>query len=386
MGRLLLVASFLLACHPYRVSAFQAVNIQYGHFGQQSAALRSPQPSFIRSEKYGITHNMRWRSSRLSSTVHDTGVIEGVKDFFQDEIKVFIQQSALAGTVKRGLSNVRLTPQKTKLIMAGMAHAVHIEELILYFYFGWLFMPTIYAIQSFRHRNREVVQTWTKNLFKKYGTLVADHISQLSKLCFCIYVVDIIKIILQGMGFAFASKFNIANVFGRISFTLWISNRVSATKRFVLATQTRSNPEDLEGQVQIVDRLFDALIYFVGVYVCLDTLKTKLGAFQKGFAALGGAGTLLLSLASQGLLSQLLNGLFVASSNQFAKGDIVKFSNNLQGKIVNLGWTSTVLRGSDVSAAVSFLIVKASLICLYYTLYDLFHYTRIHWCQSPILS
>ena len=287
--------------------------------------------------------------------------VEGVKDLFEDEIKQFIKQSALAGTVKRGFLKARPTPQKTKLIVAGLTHAVHIEELMLYFYFGWLFLPTINAVQTFRHRKRASKPNRAKTFLKRYGYILADHTSQLSKLGFCIYVVDIIKIVLEGMGFEFARKFNIANVFGRIAFTLWTSNRVSALKRYLLAKQTKSDPTDLEGQTQIVDRFFDAFIYGIGIYLCLDTLKSKLGAFQKGFVAFGSASTLVVSLASQGIISQILNGLFVASSGQFAKGDIVKFSNNLQGKIVNLGWTNTVLRGSDVSTTRSVACYSATM-------------------------
>lgn len=132
-----------------------------------------------------------------------------------------------------------------------------------------------------------------------------------------------------------------------LQYMAWILNRISALKRFVLARQTKCDPGNLRGQVQLVDRLIDACLYCIGLYVTIDSVQEDMGAAAKGFVALGSVGTLVVSLASQGLAAQLFNGLFLASSNRVAVGDFVKFSNGVSGTVIKLGWMETIIRGPD---------------------------------------
>ena len=127
----------------------------------------------------------------------------------------------------------------------------------------------------------------------------------------------------------------------------WVLNRVSALKRFFLAKQAGSSPDNLKGQVQLVDRVVDAVLYFMALYISMDSVKEDMGAPARGILALGSVGTFVFSLASQGLATQLFNGLFLASSNRMAVGDYVQCSNGVAGCIVKLGWMETVIRGGD---------------------------------------
>lgn len=102
------------------------------------------------------------------------------------------------------------------------------------------------------------------------------------------------------------------------------------------------------GTAQLFDRLCDAILYGLGAFILVDNLQTDLGVATKSFAALGGVGTILISLASQGLISQVFYGLFLATSNKIQKGDVVRFGDGkIAGMITDTGWTDTLIRGPD---------------------------------------
>ena len=112
--------------------------------------------------------------------------------------------------------------------------------------------------------------------------------------------------------------------------------------------QTRNDPGDLVGTASLVDHLIDAVLYGVCAFVLVADLQTEIGAATKGIAALGGLSTVVISLASQGLISQVFYGLFLATSNKIRKGDVVRFGDGkISGMIASLGWTDTLVRGSD---------------------------------------
>ena len=115
------------------------------------------------------------------------------------QIRDLASHSTLAGTVRAIFSKLRLTPHKTKLILGGISHAVHWEELLFFYFMGWLFVPAL-AIPSNFLRNR-LFPTRLRTFKKSYTKLIADQIAQASRIGFVVYIVDILKIILQAMGF-----------------------------------------------------------------------------------------------------------------------------------------------------------------------------------------
>lgn len=73
-----------------------------------------------------------------------------------------------------------------------------------------------------------------------------------------------------------------------------------------------------------------------------------MGTVTKGFATLGGLSTVVISLASQGFVTQVFYGLFLATSQKFRTGDVVKFGDGkYSGKVASLGWMDSLIRGPD---------------------------------------
>ena len=274
------------------------------------------------------------------------------------DIQEFRTHSTVAGSVKQTLGRFMLTPERLGMIWAAVAHVVVWEELILFFLVGFL-LPQIIQwrqknkIKEEEEKNeREGMKGGTPNNanINRYqqstGYHLANNIAQMAQLAFVIYLVDIAKLVLQGVGFEFP-KGELPHAIGNILYMGWILNRVSALKRFILAKQTKCDPNNLKGQVQLVDRVVDAVLYFMTLYIMMDSVKEDMGAPARGFLALGSVGTFVFTLASQGLATQLFNGLFLASSNRMAVGEWVKCSNGVTGSIMKLGWMETIIRGPD---------------------------------------
>ena len=69
-------------------------------------------------------------------------------------------------------------------------------------------------------------------------------------------------------------------------------------------------------------------------------------ALQSVFA-LGGVGTLVFSLASKDLASQIINGIALAASNKYDEGDYILLGDGTLGTVCSMGWVSTDLRGTS---------------------------------------
>jgi hypothetical protein len=269
-----------------------------------------------------------------------------------ESIRGFREHCTLAGHLKQMASKVMITPHKARLIAAGLREVAHTDEIFFFLFLGWFLLPLVeLPLKMKQHKqqqnesNHEQDSANTREQQSKereqyqnsMGYCIAHHIAQMSKLAFAVYMVDILKIVLQGMGFEFEHDGELPHAFANVLYTGWIVNRLSASKRYILAKQTNSDPGNLRGQVQLVDRLMDAFLYSVGLFSIVESVQEDMGAAAKGFLALSSVGTLIVSLASQGLAAQVFNGLFLASSNRIAVGDFVKFANGVSGTVVKLG-------------------------------------------------
>lgn len=262
----------------------------------------------------------------------------------QQQIKELAKNSALIGNLRMITSKFSI--EKTKSVGGGILKAVHIDELFFFFFMGWLFVPLLaYPQNYFREK---VFKGKFKSFARSYTKLFANAVAQLFQIGFVVYLVDMLEIFLKSMGMK-ASKLDWSNTTGKSLFAFWVVRNISTLKRYILALQTRNVAGgELTGSAEIVDRLLDAFLYGLGVFLLLDSLKADFSAATKGLAALGGASTLVISLASQGLVSQIFYGLFLGTSKKIRKGDVVQFGEGkIKGFIAHMGWTDTLIRGGD---------------------------------------
>jgi small-conductance mechanosensitive channel len=146
---------------------------------------------------------------------------------------------------------------------------------------------------------------------------VATALSQIAKIALLVYGVDIIKIFLTCMGFAFPHLNEMPHNFAKVAYILWLVKRICLIKSSWISQNITQR--DALGRAKVMDRLLDAGILGVTTMVIFDILSVQLGFAGKSVFAIGSVGTLVVSLASQGFVTQILNGLLLASSDRICK-------------------------------------------------------------------
>jgi small-conductance mechanosensitive channel len=89
----------------------------------------------------------------------------------------------------------------------------------------------------------------------------------------------------------------------------------------------------------------------VAAMIIIDILELSGLGIRSAFA-LGSAGTLAITLGTQTLVTHIVSGFTMTTSNRFYVGDLVKFGsavggNAFMGTIVSMGWLETTIRGAD---------------------------------------
>ena len=186
----------------------------------------------------------------------------------------------------------------------------------------------------------------TPSFQSTYLFLASDHVQQISKIALLVYFMDVFRIIAVSMGFNMWQMQNFPHAFAQLSFAIWIAQRLAVGKKHLLRSYVSSHPETY-GRIRVTDRLLNAAIIAGTALLVINILKIQMGVALNSFLAVGSVGTLALGLASQGIATQVLNGLMLASSDRIYEGDVVRFGNGLSGTIAQIGWMETIIRGSD---------------------------------------
>jgi len=104
-------------------------------------------------------------------------------------------------------------------------------------------------------------------------------------------------------------------------------------------------------RLDTVDRIGDVVVWTASGLVLLEVLSVECGFALTSILAFGGVGSVVLGLACQTPLSNVVSGVLVALTNPFGVGDEVLIggggSDELVGYVDQLGWYSTRLRGYD---------------------------------------
>jgi small-conductance mechanosensitive channel len=271
-------------------------------------------------------HNL---GAKMKDTVGKTA------EHFRQEM---IEKSVIAGNILPLLKRFVVTPQKLRAIGTDIYKIMDWEDLLFIALLGWATVPLVTALH--KPNDRGAVNPTA-------SFHVADNLSQIAKIALLVYAVDIFKVILFNLGFQYDHISDMPQAFAKVAYTIWVANRLSVLKKHVIWRTFNVQTESQMGREQIVDRLADAAILAIVGFCILDILSVELGLAGKSFVAVGSLSTLVVSLASQGLLSQVLNGLLLSASDRIYEGDNVRFGNGVSGTVVKMGWMETVLRGSD---------------------------------------
>lgn len=267
------------------------------------------------------------------SMLHDVG----------DSIRGIVSGNILAGKMTPLIRKfLHLDDRERTVIHKALRESVHVEDLMFLIFAGWMFVPALKLPYS------QLPSSARESLSDYYHVLrlLLEQVQQIAKLALLVYFVDIVKIVLTGMGFESFDNIEFPNAFAQIVYILWGANRLSTLKKYYVRNFISEYPESF-GRMKIINRLADAAIGGITLTVIMGILQVKMGIAMSSLFALGSAGTLAIGLASQGIAKSIINGLLLVSSDRIYEGDYVRFGNGKEGTIVKLGWIETVLRGSD---------------------------------------
>lgn len=281
-------------------------------------------------------------SSPVVEGVQD--VVEGVQDSMQyafetlyDSVEDIIDQSTLAGQITPVLQKFRLSPENLRAIWSSMTTVAKFADVGFLLVVGYLMVPSVRYPYDYISNNPDGFRST-----KSYH--VIETLSQMARLALVVYLVDMFKIFLVGLGFNIPRGERVTHAFAYVTYTVWVCRRVSVFKRYMLCRITGES----EGRLQVVNRLCDAGLYALTAFIILDILDVEMGLALKSMAAFGSLGTLTFTLASQGIAKQLLHGILLSASDRIYEGDSIMLGkSNFSGTVAKLGWVETVLRGSD---------------------------------------
>jgi small-conductance mechanosensitive channel len=293
--------------------------------------------SIVVEEAVVLTSNM--------AGVASSPVFEGASSFHDlfPSVEDILEQSTLAGQLTPLIGRFKLSPEQWKAIWNAMTNTAQWADICVLVALGYFMVPTIsYPYSKIVHNKNN---NNAKGGFRSTkGYHIMETLSQMARLGILVYLVDMIKIFLVGAGFSIPRSDHMTHAFAYILYTGWACKRLSAFKFYVLCQVTGES----KGRVQVVNRLGDAFLYLLATILILDILDVKLGLALKSMAAFGSMGTLVFTLASQGIAKQLLYGIMLSASDRIYEGDSVLLGKSkLSGTVAHLGWVETVIRGSD---------------------------------------
>jgi hypothetical protein len=248
----------------------------------------------------------------------------------------------LAGRLASTLSKLMIGPAKAKSVAAAVTEAIHAGDLALIGALGWGTLPLIRFI--FLKKNPELEEKdFLKTTSYKSGVIV----SQIAQIGGIVYAADILSVALKKIGFAV--PLDMSSAVARISYFAWGAWKLAHLKQKLLMRAVRVKNPEMLGKNRIYDRVANVLLAAATAMWVLDVLAVETGRAVSSIFALGSVGTLVLSLASKDVASQLVSGLALTASRRFFEGEEIELGDGTRGSIAKMGWMYTDMRGKQTT-------------------------------------
>mgnify|MGYP005845273233 CR=1 FL=1 len=130
----------------------------------------------------------------------------------------------------------------------------------------------------------------------------------------------------------------------RIGFLIWSVKSISSIKHLLLNKLVYGTRL---GKLEFIDRLTDLGLGVTAGYNVLHILKWEIGVGLNSLFAASGVSAIVFSLASKGLVEQMVGGLLLQAWDAIEVGESVKLGDGTEGTIVRIGLVETEVLGSD---------------------------------------
>lgn len=254
------------------------------------------------------------------------------------------------------------------------------DNIVLYIFVGFGTVPFLgFFYTNCFYRSKLVARgnssDYNYNNIPYHSTIlyhVAECISQASRIAIIVYVVDCFIKVLIGFGLDTETLqlHNVSKVVGKILYIIWIGQQIVSLKRWFLhvvlelVQQLQKQQKRIKspnhrrirfGQMSIVDRLLNGIIYICTCILILDVLDVEMGLTIKSMVAFGSISTVIIGLASRDVATMLLHGLSLSVTNLIQEGDDVQFGGGSIGTtppptigvVEKIGWFHTSIRYYD---------------------------------------
>lgn len=192
------------------------------------------------------------------------------------------------------------------------------------------------------------------------------HLAQAMKLSLLVYVVDVLCLLYNAVlgerdqagvnigDATLSGPIDVSLCFAKVVYTLWSATVCAKFKHYVLAKYMPALGDDknMDGLVNLINHLINAIIGGIAAMIIIDILELSGLGIRSAFA-LGSAGTLAITLGTQTLVTHIVSGFTMTTSNRFYVGDFVQLSKGgtsqvtFAGTVESLGWLETTIRGSN---------------------------------------
>ena len=145
---------------------------------------------------------------------------------------------------------------------------------------------------------------------------MAKYTQQISQIALAVYLVDILQMLVMGLGWWEETPAGTApmpqsasRVFARVAYSLWMAHRLSQWKMHLLRRHVNLHPYDY-GRCQLLQKWLTMIIYGCVVALWVHTIlpNTWKQLLLHPILAMGGVGTVVVGLAVQGIVGDVFNG------------------------------------------------------------------------------
>ena len=155
---------------------------------------------------------------------------------------------------------------------------------------------------------------------------------------------DIVTSIFPVLKNALPFQANLFQAAPQIGFLIWSIKSVSSIKHLVLNKLVMGRRL---GKLAFFDRITDLGLGIAAGYNVLQILEYQLGVSLNSFFAASGVSAIVFSLASKGMIEQMVGGLLLQAWDAIEVGEKVRLGDGTEGTIVRIGLVETEVMGGD---------------------------------------
>ena len=256
-----------------------------------------------------------------------------------------LEPATFANTVFPFLSRVIIKPSDARKIVGALRKDYSdLIEFFVYSLLGFLVPLMGSAIRSQVQSN----SPQDGKSYKKSKTYhITNHISQGFRIGALLNLLEVVE---EGLAIQGDGPTLIINAISTTAFALWAMFRILALKNiFLNAVYGRFLKIKSLKFTKFSRKITDIIAYIFTVFHILHSLGIDCRAALNATFAFGGAGTLVLSLASQDIMKQLLSGISLSLLDSFGVGDKIKTGEGTYGVVEKIGAYHSTIRGKYFS-------------------------------------